>query len=334
MTEIGLVLPDEFSHVSLDRTLAFARRADEAGLHSVWKQEASGSNGVATLAAVAQCTTDVRIGTGVASVYSRSPALLGMSAATLQELSSGRALLGVGVSSPPLVEAWHGQAFDRPLRRLREAIEIVRQVTAGGTVDYDGAVFDVGPYSMALETSAEVPIFNAAISGTNLRLTGEYADGWLPAFVPQSTFETRVSTVRESAREAGRDPDAVTVAPWVPTAVDEDPDRAERRVRYLLAQEMAMGYNEQVNEYDFGDAPDRAHDLFRDGDREEALEAISDRMVSELAVAGTKADVRDGFRRYARNGADVVVAMPSMDASASEIENLIDVLGAIDPSAE
>jgi len=175
------------------------RHADEAGLHSVWKQEASGSNGVATLAAITQCTTDVRIGTGVASVYSRTPTLLGMSAATLQRLSSGRALLGLGVSSPPLVEQWHGLSFDQPLRRLRETIEIIRQTTAGGTVDYSGDVFDIGPYTMALETSTDVPIFNAAIGDANRRLTGEYADGWLPAFVPQSSFSATVADVRECA---------------------------------------------------------------------------------------------------------------------------------------
>jgi len=328
MPKFGLVLPDEFSSVSLEQTLAFARHADEAGLHSVWKQEASGSNGVATLAAITQCTTDVRIGTGVASVYSRTPTLLGMSAATLQRLSSGRALLGLGVSSPPLVEQWHGPSFDQPLRRLRETIEIIRQTTAGGTVDYSGDVFDIGPYTMALETSTDVPIFNAAIGDANRRLTGEYADGWLPAFVPQSSFSATVADVRESAQAAGREPDDVVVAPWIPTAVDTDPDRAERRVRYLLAQEMAMGYHEQVNAHDFGDAPDRAHDLFRGGNRKGAVAAISDRMVSELTVAGTESDVRDQFRRYFEAGADVVIVMPSMDASATEIENLIEVLGA------
>lgn len=333
MTEIGLVLPDEFSHVTLERTLEFATRADEAGLHSVWKQEASGSNGIATLAAVARCTTDVEIGTGVASVYSRTPALLGMSAATLQQLSDGRALLGLGVSSPPLVERWHGGTFDRPLRRLRETIEIVRRTMAGGTIEYDGEIFDVGPYSMALETATDVPILNAAIGDANRRLTAEYADGWLPAFVPQSSFADDVSAVRAMARNAGRDPADLLVAPWVPTAVDDDPDRAERRVRYLLAQEMAMGYNEQVNEYGFGDAPDAAHDLFRDGDREAAVEAISDRMVSELAVFGTESDVREGLDRYARDGADVVVSMPSMNASVAEIESLIDALGNIAGSA-
>lgn len=327
MSDIGLVLPDEFSKFSLDQTLAFAERADGAGFHSVWKQEASGSNGVATLGAVAQRTTHVRLGTGVASVYSRTPTLLGMSAVTLDHLSGGRAMLGVGVSSPPLVERWHGMAFDRPLRRLRETIEIVRQVSEGGAVEYDGDVFDIGPYTMALEPLEPVPILNAAISEANRRLTAEFADGWLPAFLPQSVFDEYVTEMRETAREAGRAPDDVLVAPWVPTAVDPDPDRAEHRVRYLLAQEMAMGYNEQVGDHGFGDAPDEANEKFLAGDREGAVEAISEEMLDELTVYGTAADVEDQLRTYYDAGVDVVIAMPSMAATESEVEYLIDVLG-------
>jgi len=222
--------------------------------------------------------------------------------------------------------------FDRPLRRLRETIEIVRQTTAGGTVDYDGEVFDIGPYSMALEMDDPVPVLNAAIGDANRALTGAYADGWLPAFVPQSSFSEYVDDVREGAEGASSRPDELTVAPWVPTAVDDDPDRADRRVRYFLAQEMAMGYNEQINEHGFGDAPDEAHDLFREGDREAAADAVSERMVDELTVAGTESDVREGLRQYARDGADIVIAMPSMDAPAAEIEALIDVLGRISDS--
>jgi alkanesulfonate monooxygenase SsuD/methylene tetrahydromethanopterin reductase-like flavin-dependent oxidoreductase (luciferase family) len=327
MSEIGFVLPDEFSGFSLDRTVRFAERADRAGLHSVWKQEASGSNGVPVLGAIAGQTDEVGVGIGVASVFSRTPALLGMSAVTLDQLSDGRALLGLGVSSPPLVETWHGMAFERPLRRLRETIEIARQVVEGGTVEYEGDVFDVGPYRMRLEPRNDVPILNAAISETNRRLTGEYADGWLPGFTPLSAFPGNLDEVRSSARDAGRNPDELLVAPWVPTAVHEDPERAEYLARYLLAQEMAMGYNEQVGEYGFGDAPDEAYERFRAGDRDGATEAVSEEMLGELAIHGTESDVREGLRAWHEAGADVVVAMPSMVASAEEIEHLIDLLG-------
>ncbi|MEF8869346.1 MAG: LLM class flavin-dependent oxidoreductase [Haloarculaceae archaeon] len=327
MSDIGFVLPDEFSGFPLDRTLRFAERADRAGLHSVWKQEASGSNGFLALGAVAGRTDDVGVGIGVASVFSRTPALLGMSAVTLDHLSGGRALLGLGVSSPPLVETWHGRSFERPLRRMREAIEVVRQVTEGGTVEYHGEVFDVGPYRMRLDPLGAVPILNAAIGSTNRRLTGEYADGWLPGFTPLSAFPDNLEDVRSSAREADRDPGAITAAPWVPTAVHEDPDRAEYLARYLLAQEMAMGYNEQVEGYGFGDAPDEAFERFRAGDREGAAEAVSAEMLEELAVHGTPPAVREGLAAWHEAGADVVVAMPSMAATAEEVEHLIDVLG-------
>lgn len=328
MSEIGFVLPDEFSDVSLHQTLRFAERAEQAGLHSVWKQEASGSNGLLTLGSVAQRTDDIKLGMGVASVFSRTPALLGMSAVTLDRLSKGRALLGLGVSSPPLVETWHGMTFERPLRRLRETIEIVRQITDGGIVEYEGEVFDVGPYRMRLDPQGNVPILNAAISRTNRRLTGEFADGWLPGFTPLSALAENLSDVQSSARQAGRNVETFLVAPWVPTAVHDDPERAEYLARYILAQEMAMGYNEQVGEYGFGDAPDEAHERFRAGDREGAVEAVSMEMLEELAIHGTESEIREQLAAWHEAGADVVVAMPSMAATVEEVDYLLDILEA------
>jgi alkanesulfonate monooxygenase SsuD/methylene tetrahydromethanopterin reductase-like flavin-dependent oxidoreductase (luciferase family) len=329
MVKIGFSLPDELSHVSLDQTLRLARRADEVGLHSVWKQEASGSNAFATLGAIAQATDGIKLGTGIVNVHSRSPTLLGMSAATLQQLSGGRALLGLGVSSAPIIEQWHGGEFDRPLRRMREAIEVIREVYTGGAVEYDGEIFDVGPYQMMLDTPGKVPIFNAAIGETNRRLTGEYADGWLPAFVPRSSFAEQVAEVRSSARKADRDPEDVMISPSVPVAVAADPTQAEKRVRYLLAQEMAVGYNEQVNEYEFGAAPDRAGELFESGRREEAMETVSQAMLDEFTIYGTKAEVRAQLQAYFEDGADMVLAHPSFNATVPEMERIVDALGEI-----
>jgi alkanesulfonate monooxygenase SsuD/methylene tetrahydromethanopterin reductase-like flavin-dependent oxidoreductase (luciferase family) len=327
MSHVGLELPGELSGFSLEDTLHFAALADERGFHSVWKNEASGSNGFLTLGAVSQQTDEVALGIGVANVFSRSPTLIGMSAATLNHLSEDRALLGLGVSTPPLVETWHGMQYERPLRRLRESIETIQQVTSGGEVRYVGEVFDIGPYSMELEPIGDVPIFNAAMGSTNLKLTGEYADGWLPIFTPLSTFKESFSCVRDSARRAGRDPDEITAIPWVPTGVHEDPERAEYLARCTLAQEMAMGYNKKVAGYGFGDAPDRAHDRFRAGDREAAAEAISTDMLEELAVHGTPEEVAKGLSAWHDAGADVVVTVPSMAAEREEVEFLIDVVG-------
>jgi alkanesulfonate monooxygenase SsuD/methylene tetrahydromethanopterin reductase-like flavin-dependent oxidoreductase (luciferase family) len=121
MAQLGLVVPDELAGFSIDEMVTIAQRAEQRGYHSIWKGETSGTNSFMVLGAIARETEDIRLGTGIANVFSRSPTLLGMSGATLNALSDGRAILGLGVSSPPIVEEWHGQAYERPLRRAREA---------------------------------------------------------------------------------------------------------------------------------------------------------------------------------------------------------------------
>lgn len=325
MSSVGLVLPDDLGNFTPDETIRFARLADEAGFHSVWKQEASGSNGLMVLAAAARETDDVRIAAGVASVFSRTPSLLGMSAATLDRLSDGRAILGVGVSSRAVVERWHGQAFDRPLRRLRESIEIVRQVL-DGHVDYEGEIFEVGPFSMALD-AGEVPIYNGAGGRQNRRLTAEFCEGWVPGFLPPDHLAELRSVMADDAAAAGRR--TPTVAPWVPTAVDEDPDHAERRARELIAHEMAMGYNEGMERYGFREEADRAHERFRAGDREGAADAISPEMADTVAVHGTPEEVRAAYELYLASGADVAVAMPPFTSTSEEVETLVETLSRV-----
>jgi len=322
--DVGLVLPDDLGNTPLSEMLAVAAAADDAGFHSLWKQEASGSDGFMALAAAARETEDVRLASGVANVFSRTPTLLGMSAATLDSLSDGRAVLGLGVSSVPVVETWHGESFEHPLRRLREAIEVVRDVFDGGTVEYHGDIFDVGPYTMALE-SGSIPIYNGAMGETNRRLTAEFCDGWIPGFVPVDHLAELSEEMATDARDAGRDPP--TVAPWVPTAVDDDPAHAEQRASELVAQEMAMGYNEGMERYGFREPADRARELFLAGDRAAAADAIPTEMVDTVAVHGTPEEVRAGYADYARAGADTVVAMPAFTASTEEVERLVEVLG-------
>jgi probable F420-dependent oxidoreductase len=321
-----MVLPDDLGGFTLEETIHFIGLADDIGLHSVWKQEASGSNGLMTLAAGARESEEIRLGIGVANVFSRTPTLLGMSAATLDQLSGGRALFGLGVSSRPVIETWHGQEFERPLRRLRESIEIVREVTEGGTVHYEGEIFEVGPYSMALN-SERVPIYNGAMGPLNRQLTAEFCDGWIPGLVSREHLARLHEEMIENADKAGREPP--TVAPWVPTAVDEDPEHARRRLQQLIAREMAMGYNEGMEQYGFRDEADLAFERFRAGDREGAADAIPQEMVDILGVYGTPEDVRMQYERYFDLGADVIVAMPPFSARSEEIEVLIETLGTI-----
>lgn len=328
MVRTGIVLPDETSGLDTVASVNIARAAESAGIDSLWKGEISGSNALMMLSAVATATEDIGLGTGVVNVYSRAPTLLGTSAATLDRLSDGRAMLGMGVSSPVMVEKWHCGEFERPLRRMRESIEIVRSVVEGGTVDYDGEVFDVGPYSTQVDAvDGEVPIFNAAMSETNRKLTGEFADGWMPVLTPLSSLDDLAADVTTAAEDAGRAPP--TVAPWVPVAVAEDPDRAERLARDHLAQEMAMGYNKLAAKFGYGEAADEAFEQWRDGNRDAAAAAISEEMLEDLAVYGTREACHERLAAYADAGADLLIAWPSFTATREEIDALVETMGSL-----
>lgn len=326
MSEIGLVIPDQLAGFRPTEMIDFAALADDVGYSSVWKGESSENNTFMVLTGIATATESVRLGTGIASVYTRSPTLMAMSINTLNNLSDGRAILGIGVSSKPVVEEWHGLSFERPLRRLRESIEIVRELFESDTVDYDGEIFDVGPYSSNYLVEENLPpIYNAALGSTNRKLTGEFADGWIPLFAPRSDIAEYASTMQEHAENVGND--EVTIAPWIPTAVDDDPAAAESRIRHMLAQEFAMGYNRIFRDYGYGENADEVHDTWRDGDREAAQAAISDEILDEFTIYGTPENCQEQLTEYYDAGVTEPILWPSFTATRDDVENLIRVFG-------
>ncbi len=292
--DVGLILPD----VEGRDPATIAVRAEELGFESVWKPELWGENAFVELAAIAERTEAVRLGTAVANVFSRSPAVLAMGAASLDRLSSGRAAVGVGVSTPKAIEDLHGLTYHRPIRRTHEAVELVSRFLAGdGRVEYDGEVFSVADFP-ALE--ADVPVYNAALGPANRRVTGRLCDGWLPHNVPQSHLEEAFEVIADAAREAGRDPETIEVAPWVHVAVSDDPAEAIDAVRATVAYYVGSGegYRKAVGSV-YPETADRIAEAWRDGDRDRAREHVTDELVRDLGCAGTAADVRDELRALA-----------------------------------
>lgn len=324
---IGLKVPDELGNVSLEDTLRIARKADAAGAHSVWKGETSGTNTFMVLSAIARETEHVQLGTGIANVFSRTPILLAMSAATLDELSGDRAILGLGTSSDVLVKTWHSMEFERPLTRTIETTDIVRAFYVDDVVEYDGDMFDIGPYSVAMETPDEpAPIFNAAMGPKNRRFTAAKADGWSPLFLPISNLDEEISSIREAARDADRDPNELTIAPWIPFAISEDPERAEHLARNFIAQEMAMGYNNLVRQYGYGDVADEVAQAWRDGNRESASSAVSEDMLDDFSIYGTSRDCREDIKEILADGVDLPILVPPFHAEVEETEFMVDAV--------
>lgn len=278
----GILLPSDGGRKATERAI----RAEELGYDSVWTPELWGADAFVGLTEIATRTDDVRLGTAIANVFSRSPAVLAMASASVDRVSDGRMTLGVGVSTQKAIEDLHGMAFEQPVRRAHETIELVRRFTAGeGRVEYDGEVFDVADFP---SLGVDIPIYHAALGPANRRVVGRLCDGWIPHNVPFSQLDAAFETVVDTARDAGRDPGTIEVAPYVPAAVSDDVGEARDAIRGHVAYYVGSGegYTRAVATV-FPEEAQQVADAWRGGDRGDARAAVTDEMVDELGVAGT-----------------------------------------------
>lgn len=285
-------------------------RAEELGYESVWAAEGQGKTAFGKLERWATVTDEIGLATGIVNVFSRTPAALAQAAATLDAHSDGRAILGLGVAHPGVVEGFHGTAFDRPLTRMAEYIELLRRYLRGEPGGFDGEFYTPSrtQFWEAFEPArAEIPIYNGALGPQNVRLTGEYADGWLPNLYPESAFEEAIDWLATGARRANRPVADIDVAMYVLTAVHENPDVAHRvaaeHVAYYLRD--IPGYYDRVAEKaGFADDVEtaRAADSL-----DAAVTALSDEFVDRVAVVGTPGDVRSQLQRYRDLGVDLPI---------------------------
>lgn len=305
----------------------FADLAAGIGYDRLYAGELWGSDSVVELARAAPAPID--IGTAIVNVFSRSPATLAQAAATLANYAHGNVILGLGTSTQTAVESLHGTSFDRPVRRLHETAEAVRRILhAASSVSYDGEVVTVDG---APGFDADIPVYTAALGPAARRATGRVADGWIPHNIPFDALADAFETIETAAREAGRDPEEITVAPYVPTAVDRDPSVARDALRGHLAYYVGSGegYRRSVAET-FPDAADAVADAWRDGDRSAARAAVTEEMLDRLGVAGTPETAVERFRSVLKRepiDAPIVVvprnASELVDGTVEALEPLV-----------
>jgi alkanesulfonate monooxygenase SsuD/methylene tetrahydromethanopterin reductase-like flavin-dependent oxidoreductase (luciferase family) len=197
----------------------FVRQAERLGVDSVWVPEFWAGDALTPLAYLAASTTSVRLATGIVQLGARTPAMLAMSALSLRALSGGRFVLGVGTSGPQVMEGWHGVRFDRPVRRTRETIEIIRSISAGQRLEYHGEIYELplpggeGRPIRSLMSPTHIPIYVASLGPANLRLTGELADGWIGnSFFPRPPRCSSTPSGTAPKQPAARWP--TSTSPW------------------------------------------------------------------------------------------------------------------------
>jgi F420-dependent oxidoreductase-like protein len=249
-----------------------------------------------------------------------------MTAATLDNISGGRMLLGIGSSGPQVAEGWHGQRFPKQLQRTREYVAIVRKALARERVEFDGEIFTLplpdGPGKALKLTIAPVqeriPIYIAAIGPKNTQLTGEIADGWMPIFFsPEHVGEFR-ELLEEGAARSGRTLDgSFDIAPTVNVCIDEDVARARDVMRPFVALYVGgMGsrkqnfYNALMRRYGFEEAADEVQDLYLEGKKEEAAAALPAELIDKVAICGPKEQVGERLAVYRDAGVGTLIVTP------------------------
>jgi F420-dependent oxidoreductase-like protein len=312
--------------ISEQDQLKMVRDAESAGYESAWAAEAYGSDTATVLAWLAGQTERIKLGSGIFQMPARSPAMTAMTAATLDQLSGGRMLLGIGSSGPQVAEGWHGQPFAKQLQRTREYVAILRKALARERLEFDGESYKLplpGGQGKALKlmiapVQERIPIYLAAIGPNNTKLAGEIADGWLPfLFAPEHVAAAR-ALLQEGADRTGRTIDeSFDIAPSVNLCIDDDVDKARDMVRPILALYIGgMGsreknfYNQAVQRYGFEEAAKEVQDLYLDGKREEAMAALPADLIDTVALVGPKDKVRDRLAAYSDAGVGTMVITP------------------------
>jgi len=294
---------------SYDRkaVLRTAQLAEDMGYDSIWIPEAWAYEQFQLLTEIAVHTKRIKLATGIANVFSRSAGLLAMSVATLDEISEGRAILGLGTSGKVVVENFHGVAYKKPLTRLRETVGIVRALWRGERlVPEMSTLFDARHFKLEMRPRrTEIPVYIASLQETAIREVGRIADGWVPTFWPYRHLADGAALLAEGAAATGRDPAAIDIAPFMAIVPLDDAAMARAMIKPLVAfyiGGMGVYYHALFCRYGFKEDADRVRDLYNTGDRQQAAAAVSDALVDAIAICGPPAACRERLAEWRRHG--------------------------------
>ena len=317
--------------------IEIVQEAERLGYDSVWTAEAYGSDAATILGWIAAQTTKIMIGSAIFQMPARSAAMTAMTAATLDQLSGGRMLVGIGSSGPQVSEGWHGVRFAKQLQRTREYVAVVRQALARERVEFHGETIELplpdGPGKALKLTIAPVqeriPIYLAAIGPKNTALAGEIADGWIPTLLDPEHLSGLREHLDEGAARAGRSLDGFDIAPTVQVFINDDREAARDALRpYIALYVGGMGsrkqnfYNQLVQRYGFEDAAREVQDLYLEGKKDEAAAALPGELIDRIALVGPKDVVRERIRVFRAAGVGTLGVSPFAFTKDERLEQL------------
>ncbi|HEV2980644.1 MAG TPA: LLM class F420-dependent oxidoreductase [Solirubrobacteraceae bacterium] len=317
--------------------LKIVQEAERLGYDSVWTAEAYGSDAATILGWLAGQTSRIKLGSAIFQMPGRSAAMTAMTAATIDQLSDGRMILGIGSSGPQVAEGWHGQRFAHQLQRTREYVAVLRMALARERVEFHGETLELplpdGP-GKALKliispVQEQIPIYLAAIGPNNTRLAGEIADGWIPTLLSPEHLSQLRTLLEEGAARSGKTLDNFDIAPTVNVFVTDDLQQARDAMRPFIALYVGgMGsrkqnfYNQLVSRYGYEDDAKRIQDLYLEGKRDEAMAAIPDELIDTVSLCGPPDHVRERLAVYRDAGVGTLGVTPTAFTLDERLEQL------------
>jgi alkanesulfonate monooxygenase SsuD/methylene tetrahydromethanopterin reductase-like flavin-dependent oxidoreductase (luciferase family) len=312
------------AHYPAAGVIELVELAEKVGFGAFWKGESNSTDPVVLLSAAASRTKTIKLGTAIYHIYGRSPVTLGIQAATLQDLSGGRLLLGLGVANKSIA-GWHGGVFDRPLRRAREYIDIVRKVAAGERVEYEGEIYQTGKrFQLSWKPShPSFPVYLAGLGPQMTRLVGKIADGVFINMATPAKIREIAARVREGAKEAGRDPSKIEIIAKCRVSLNPDRAIARSRLRQVLTfYNLADHYSDMLKGLGFEAEVGAIQNAFQQGGFKAAMGALTDAYMDSLPVIpGTSiAEIKERLLPFAEAGATRLV-IPYVPATEPVVED-------------
>lgn len=306
-----------------EETVERVRIAEDLGVESVWVAEAWGRDAFSILTQLALATKKIQLGTAIVNVFSRTPAVLAMTFGTLDELSEGRAIIGLGSSGKNVIEHWHGVPFEKPATRLREYIEIINMIMKQERLNYDGKVFKMERgFTAQFPTYRDhIPTYIASITPKSIVQTGEVADGWIPIYWSKDKIGEGVDMLMEGAKKAGKTRADITVAPstvlQVTDAGTDEQIRMQARapIAFYIGR-MGTYYYEMLERHGYEEEVKKVKEGWAARDPKAAAMGVSDRMLEQTAIVGPVESCAEQLNERRALGVDLpIINMVGKDAS-------------------
>ena len=306
------------SLLTVEEVLACSRKLNELKSDIVWIPETWGMENFSILSMVSKENTTSKIGSSIVNIYSRSPSLIAMGAVTVDTISNKRLVLGLGTSSQPLVEDFHGDKFENPLKRMREYVEIIRLILSGKMINYTGKIFSLKNFSLLIKPPRDIiPIYLAAVNQKMVELTWEIADGVIFYLRPKNEIKSTLTKMQNKKK--------IDSSLQIITCMNEDSEKAMNRAKRTLAFYVSVGkiYREFLASNGFENETKNIFEEYEKNGLKNNHELVPESMVNELCIAGTPNECKVQLRQFRETGIDLPIIQFNPTDNVQESFNLV-----------